>query len=39
MGHRGVAIFLASFWSSRVIWRGFGFTVDSDGLLAAAQDE
>jgi ceramide glucosyltransferase len=33
------AIFLASFWSSRVIWRGFSFTVDSDGLLSAAQDE
>jgi ceramide glucosyltransferase len=33
------AIFLASFWSSRVIWRGFSFTVDSDGLLSAARDE
>ena len=33
------AIFVASFWSSRVIWRGFSFTVDSDGLLSAAQDE
>jgi ceramide glucosyltransferase len=33
------AIFLASFRSSRVIWRGFSFKVDGDGLLSAAQDE
>jgi ceramide glucosyltransferase len=32
------AIFVASFWSSRVIWRGFSFKVDGDGLLSAAQD-
>ncbi|SAL61340.1 putative (ceramide) glucosyltransferase [Caballeronia choica] len=33
------AIFVASFWSSRVTWRGFRFEVDSDGLLSAVQDE
>ncbi|RDJ99034.1 bacteriohopanetetrol glucosamine biosynthesis glycosyltransferase HpnI [Paraburkholderia lacunae] len=33
------AIFVASFCSSRVIWRGFSFKVDGDGLLSAAQDE
>jgi ceramide glucosyltransferase len=33
------AIFVASFWSSRVIWRGVSFEVDGDGLLSAAQDE
>ena len=33
------AIFVASFWSSRVTWRGFSFKVDGDGLLSAAQDE
>jgi ceramide glucosyltransferase len=33
------AIFVASFWSSRVTWRGFHFEVDSDGLLSAVQDE
>jgi ceramide glucosyltransferase len=34
------AIFVASFRSSRVIWRGFSFKVDGDGLMsAAAQDE
>ncbi|HEX7910011.1 MAG TPA: bacteriohopanetetrol glucosamine biosynthesis glycosyltransferase HpnI [Paraburkholderia sp.] len=33
------AIFVASFRSSRVIWRGFSFKVDDDGLLSAAQDE
>ncbi|WP_168794186.1 bacteriohopanetetrol glucosamine biosynthesis glycosyltransferase HpnI [Paraburkholderia aromaticivorans] len=33
------AIFVASFWSSRVIWRGLRFKVDGDGLLSAAQDE
>jgi ceramide glucosyltransferase len=32
------AIFVASFWSSRVIWRGFRFKVDGDGLLSAVQD-
>ncbi len=32
------SIFVASFWSSRVIWRGFSFKVDGDGLLSAAQD-
>ncbi|REG49777.1 ceramide glucosyltransferase [Paraburkholderia sp. BL6669N2] len=33
------AIFVASFWSSRVTWRGFRFEVDSDGLLSSVQDE
>ena len=33
------AIYVASFRSSRVIWRGFSFKVDGDGLLSAAQDE
>jgi ceramide glucosyltransferase len=33
------AIFVTSFRSSRVIWRGFSFKVDGDGLLSAAQDE
>jgi ceramide glucosyltransferase len=33
------AIFVASFRSSRVTWRGFSFKVDGDGLLSAAQDE
>jgi ceramide glucosyltransferase len=33
------AIFVASFRSSRVIWRGFSFKVDGDGLLSAPQDE
>jgi ceramide glucosyltransferase len=33
------AIFVMSFRSSRVIWRGFRFKVDGDGLLSAAQDE
>ncbi|MGF6772302.1 ceramide glucosyltransferase [Paraburkholderia sp. GAS199] len=33
------AIFVASFWSSRVIWRGFCFDVDGDGLLSAAPEE
>jgi ceramide glucosyltransferase len=31
-------IFVASFWSSHVIWRGFSFKVDGDGLLSAVQD-
>jgi ceramide glucosyltransferase len=33
------AIFVVSFRSSRVTWRGFSFKVDGDGLLSAAQDE
>ncbi|MDR6373511.1 bacteriohopanetetrol glucosamine biosynthesis glycosyltransferase HpnI [Paraburkholderia caledonica] len=33
------AIFVASFGSSRVIWRGFSFEVDGDGLLSPARDE
>ncbi|MFT4070101.1 bacteriohopanetetrol glucosamine biosynthesis glycosyltransferase HpnI [Paraburkholderia sp.] len=33
------AIFVASFRSSRVIWRGFSFKVDGDGLLSTAPDE
>ncbi|MFL9964222.1 bacteriohopanetetrol glucosamine biosynthesis glycosyltransferase HpnI [Paraburkholderia sediminicola] len=33
------AIFVASFLSSRVIWRGFSFKVDGDGLLSTARDE
>ncbi|CAB3710121.1 bacteriohopanetetrol glucosamine biosynthesis glycosyltransferase HpnI [Paraburkholderia rhynchosiae] len=33
------AIFVASFCSSRVTWRGFSFNVDGEGLLSAAQDE
>jgi ceramide glucosyltransferase len=33
------AIFVTSFRSSRVIWRGFSFKVDGDGLLSAPQDE
>jgi ceramide glucosyltransferase len=33
------ALFVASFWSSRVIWRGFSFNVDGDGLLSVAHDE
>ena len=33
------SIFVASFRSSRVTWRGFSFKVDGDGLLSAAQDE
>jgi ceramide glucosyltransferase len=32
-------IFVASFWSSRVIWRGFSFEVDGDGLLSATSEE
>src|SRR6202012_4779496 len=38
-GVASVSIFVASFWPSRVIWRGFSFKVDGDGLLSAAQDE
>ncbi|MDE1179874.1 bacteriohopanetetrol glucosamine biosynthesis glycosyltransferase HpnI [Paraburkholderia sp.] len=33
------AIFVASFFSSRVIWRGFTFNVDGDGMLSPVQDE
>jgi len=33
------AIFVASFLSSRVIWRGISFNVDGDGLLSPVQDE
>jgi len=32
-------IFVASFFSKRVIWRGFSFKVDGDGLLSPVQDE
>ncbi|SDH29703.1 ceramide glucosyltransferase, partial [Paraburkholderia phenazinium] len=32
-------IFVASFFSTRVIWRGFSFTVDGNGLLSPVQDE
>jgi ceramide glucosyltransferase len=32
-------IFVASFFSSRVEWRGFSFDVDGDGLLSPARDE
>jgi ceramide glucosyltransferase len=32
-------IFVASFFSTRVIWRGFSFKVDGDGLLSPVQDE
>jgi ceramide glucosyltransferase len=32
-------IFVASFFSSRVMWRGFSFKVDGNGLLSPAQDE
>jgi ceramide glucosyltransferase len=33
------SIFVASFFSTRVIWRGFSFKVDGDGLLSPVQDE
>jgi ceramide glucosyltransferase len=33
------SIFVASYFSSRVIWRGFSFKVDGDGLLSPVQDE
>jgi ceramide glucosyltransferase len=33
------AIFVTSFCSTRVIWRGFSFKVDGDGLLSPVQDE
>lgn len=32
-------IFVASFFSTRVIWRGFTFKVDNDGLMSPVQDE
>ncbi|WP_297353117.1 glycosyltransferase, partial [Paraburkholderia sp.] len=32
-------IFVTSFFSTRVIWRGFSFRVDGDGLLSPVQDE
>jgi ceramide glucosyltransferase len=34
-----LAIFVASFCSTRVTWRGFNFNVDGNGLLSPAQDE
>jgi len=33
------AIFLMSFLSTRISWRGFTFKVDGDGLLCPVQDE
>jgi ceramide glucosyltransferase len=33
------AIFLMSFGSTRISWRGFDFKVDGDGLLCPVQDE
>jgi ceramide glucosyltransferase len=33
------SIFVASYFSTRVIWRGFSFKVDGDGLLSPLQDE
>ncbi|RFU49218.1 bacteriohopanetetrol glucosamine biosynthesis glycosyltransferase HpnI [Paraburkholderia sp. DHOC27] len=32
-------IFVASFFSTRVIWRGFSFTVGADGRLSPVQDK
>jgi ceramide glucosyltransferase len=32
-------IFVASFGSSRVVWRGFSFSVDGNGLLSPMHDE
>jgi ceramide glucosyltransferase len=32
-------IFAASFWSSRVVWRGFSFSVDTNGLLSPLHDD
>jgi ceramide glucosyltransferase len=32
-------LFVVSFLSSRVIWRGFSFKVDGDGLMSSVQDE
>ncbi len=33
------AIFITSFFSRRVVWRGFSFNVGSDGLMRPVQDE
>ena len=33
------SIFVASYFSTRVIWRGFSFKVDGNGLLSPVQDE
>jgi len=33
------SIFVASYFSMRVIWRGFSFKVDGNGLLSPVQDE
>jgi len=33
------AIFVASFFSTRVIWRGLSFNVDGNGLLDPIPDE
>lgn len=33
------SIFVASYFSSRVVWRGFSFNVDRNGLLSSTQDE
>lgn len=33
------SIFVASFLSTRVIWRGFSFEVDGNGLLSPVRDE
>jgi ceramide glucosyltransferase len=33
------AIFVASFFSTRVVWRGFSFNVDDEGLMSPVQDE
>jgi len=30
---------VASYFSMRVIWRGFSFKVDGNGLLSPVQDE
>ncbi|WP_242539965.1 bacteriohopanetetrol glucosamine biosynthesis glycosyltransferase HpnI [Trinickia mobilis] len=32
-------IFVASYFSTRVVWRGFRFKVDGNGLLSPVQDE
>ena len=33
------SIFVTSFFSTRVIWRGFSFKVDGNGMLSPVQDE
>ncbi|WP_424064085.1 bacteriohopanetetrol glucosamine biosynthesis glycosyltransferase HpnI [Paraburkholderia sp.] len=33
------SIFVASYFSTRVIWRGFSFKVDGDGMLSPVKDE